>query len=44
MMLTTDQMKFKLLAVIVAIALIAPMVIMPVGSAHAQEKCFYKAL
>ncbi|MCL0041957.1 hypothetical protein M1N12_02710 [Peptococcaceae bacterium] len=24
------------------IALIAPMVIMPVGSAHAQEKCFYE--
>ncbi|MCL0100912.1 hypothetical protein M1N80_03790, partial [Peptococcaceae bacterium] len=27
---------------IVAIALIAPMVIMPVGSAYAQEKCFYE--
>ena len=40
MLLATNRIKFKLLAVIVAIALIAPMVIMPVGAAQAEEKWF----
>ena len=38
MLLATNQIKFKLLAVIVAIALIAPMVMMPAGAAQAQER------
>ncbi|MCL0049699.1 hypothetical protein M1N04_01210 [Peptococcaceae bacterium] len=42
MLLNISDVRFKLIAVIVAIALIALMVIMPVGSAHAQEKCFYE--
>ena len=42
MFIATNQIRFKLLAVVVAIALIAPIVIIPVGSAHAQEKCFYE--
>ena len=42
MFIAKNQIKFKLIAVIVAVALIAPMVIMPVGSAYAQEKCFYE--
>ncbi|MCL0078032.1 hypothetical protein M1N61_03175, partial [Peptococcaceae bacterium] len=42
MLLNISDARFKLIAVIVAIALIAPMVIMPVGAAHAQEKCFYE--
>ena len=37
MFIVTNQIKFKLLAVVVAIALIAPMVIMPVGTAQAGE-------
>jgi len=37
-LLATNQIKFKLLAVIVAIALIAPMVMMPAGAAQAQER------
>ncbi len=41
-MLNISDVRFKRLAVIVAIALIAPVVIMPVGSTYAQEKCFYE--
>ena len=37
MFIAKNQIKFKLIAVIVAIALIAPMVIMPVGTAQAGE-------
>ena len=37
MLLNVSDVRFKLIAVIVAIALIAPMVIMPVGTAQAGE-------
>ena len=33
MFIATNQIKFKLLAVVVAIALIAPMVMVPAGAA-----------
>ncbi|MCL0101004.1 hypothetical protein M1N80_04320 [Peptococcaceae bacterium] len=40
MLLAINQMRFKVLAVVAALALVMPMVMMPVGAAHAQEKCF----
>ncbi|MCL0049737.1 hypothetical protein M1N04_01400 [Peptococcaceae bacterium] len=42
MLLAINQMRFKVLAVVVALALVMPMVMMPVGAAYAQEKCFYE--
>ena len=42
MMLATNQIRFKLLAVVVVIVLMAPMVLVPAEAAHAQEKCFYE--
>ena len=37
MFIATNQIKFKLLAVVVVIALIVPMMMMPVGVVHAKE-------
>ena len=37
MLLATNQMRFKVLAVVVALALVMPMVMMPVGAAQASH-------
>ena len=37
MFIATNQIKFKLLAVVVIMALIVPMVMMPAGAAQAKE-------
>ena len=37
MFITKNQMKFKLLAVVVIMALVVSMVMMPVGAAQAKE-------
>ena len=37
MMLAVNQMRFKVLAVVVALALVVPLVMMPVGAAQVQE-------
>jgi hypothetical protein len=34
-----NQLRFKVLAVFLVLALVMPMVMMPVGAAQAQEKC-----
>ena len=36
-MLAVNQMRFKVLAVVVALALVVPLVMMPVGAAQVQE-------
>ncbi|MCL0100965.1 hypothetical protein M1N80_04100 [Peptococcaceae bacterium] len=38
MLLAKNRVGFKVLAVVVALALVIPMVMMPVGAAHAQER------
>ncbi|MCD5407444.1 MAG: hypothetical protein LRZ99_07120 [Desulfotomaculum sp.] len=37
-MLLLDQLRFKILAVFLVLALVMPMVMMPVGAVQAQEK------
>jgi hypothetical protein len=38
-MLLVSQLRFRVLAVFAALALVMPMVMMPAGAVQAQEKC-----